>query len=374
MTAVNDPKTTVASFFAGIGGFDLGFERAGFKTGFQSEIDPFCTEILGQHWPEVPKNYDIRKLNVAEIPEADIWTAGFPCQDVSLARARPRAGLRGERSGLFYEFAALLGEARPGVVVLENVPGLLNSHQGRDFGIVVHTLAELGYGVAWRILNSKHFGVPQSRRRVYIVGCHNDPGRASQILFEPERGEGHLAKGRVAKSPAVSPFMERAVGVSGVGGNAERHAELNGTPAEIFVPQLSYCISATTGRHTGTDWSRTYVAYRDRVRRMTPGEVEGVQGFPSNWTIPRSAEYRDVDLDSKRYHALGNAVSVPVIHWLAQRIKDTQYVNGCQGVDEKQQALQSIALEVPDIEDRTSQLSLTDRELVGATGGLSANA
>ncbi|WOQ69550.1 DNA (cytosine-5-)-methyltransferase [Microbacterium limosum] len=312
---------TVASFFAGIGGFDLGFEAAGFRTVFQSEIDPYCNVILEQEWPHIARNKDIKELSVDDIPRADIWCAGFPCQDVSLARARPRDGLRGARSGLFYDFAALLGDARPGTVILENVPGLLNSHEGRDFGIVIQTLVELGYGVAWRILNSKHFGVPQSRRRVYIVGCYNDPGRAAQILFEPERGEGHLEKGRKSESSTLSPFMERAE-PSGRLRNHRSHKQLIGSSAEIFVPKLSFCISATTGRHTGTDWSRTYVAYHDRVRRLVPAEVEGLQGFPDGWTVPKGTSVGE-DLDSRRYHALGNAVSVPVITWLAERVKAT---------------------------------------------------
>lgn len=304
----------VASFFAGIGGFDLGFQRAGVKTVYQCEIDSYCSQILEHHWPSVTRDVDIKEVKVDEIPEADIWTAGFPCQDVSLARARERAGLKGARSGLFYPFSELLGRALPETVILENVPGLLSSHEGRDFGIVIQTLAELGYGVAWRVLNSKHFGVPQSRQRVYIVGCRNDPERAAQILFEPERGTGHLEKGGVTGKKTLSPFMERATTAGGGTSDGEE------TPSDgIVVPKLSFCLSATTGRHTGTDWSRTYVAYRDRVRRLTPTECEGLQGFPSGWTLPVGWA-DDATTDSARYHALGNAVSVPVIEWLAKRV------------------------------------------------------
>ena len=102
-----------------------------------------------------------------------------------------RAGLKGKRSGLFYDFARLVGEARPRVVLLENVAGLLSSHRGRDFSTVIGTLAEFGYSVGWRVLNSKNFGVPQSRQRVYIVGCHRDVHGPGEILFEAERREGN---------------------------------------------------------------------------------------------------------------------------------------------------------------------------------------
>lgn len=306
---------SLASFFAGIGGFDLGFHQAGIETVYQCEIDPFCLQVLSHHWPKVRRDHDIKEVKLSEVPQADIWSAGFPCQDVSLARARERAGLKGARSGLFYQFAELLGGALPETVVLENVPGLLSSHEGRDFGIVIHTLAELGYGVAWRVLNSKNFGVPQSRQRVYIVGCRDNPERAASILFEPERGAGHLETGGKSATKTISPFMERASKVSSEGGSGT-------TDNGLVVPKLSFCLSATTGRHTGTDWSRTYVAYEDSARRLTPAECEGLQGFPDTWTLPRGWN-EDATSDSVRYHALGNAVSVPVIAWLAERIKAT---------------------------------------------------
>ena len=148
-------KLKVASFFAGIGGFDLGFERAGMETVYQCEIDKFCNNILNHHWPIVPKGTDITQIQDADIPVSDIWCGGFPCQDLSLARARSRDGLNGKRSGLFYRFADLLSRALPSVVVLENVPGLLTANGGRDFRVVIQTLAELGYGVGWRVLNSR---------------------------------------------------------------------------------------------------------------------------------------------------------------------------------------------------------------------------
>src|SRR5258705_6804403 len=120
----------------------------------------------------------------------------------------PRAGLKGARSGLFHEFARLLGQCRPPVFVIENVPGLLSSHGGRDFGLVVRTLADLGYGVGWRLLNSKHFGVPQSRQRVFIVGCYPDWKGPLEILFEPERSQGNAAKSESNGTGAISPFKK----------------------------------------------------------------------------------------------------------------------------------------------------------------------
>jgi DNA (cytosine-5)-methyltransferase 1 len=300
---------TAASFFAGIGGFDLGFQRAGIPVVWQCEIKEFCRDILHQHFPEIPCEKDITKVNPELIPDASIWAGGFPCQDVSLARMGPRKGLKGKQSGLFHRFATLIGERTPSVVVIENVAGLLSSHKGRDFEIVIRALANLGYGVAWRVFNSRFFGVPQSRQRVYIVGVHRDPTRAGQILFESQRGKGNDPKNGQDGADSISPFKKSF-----------------GNPVTGPIVQgLAYCLYACSARHTGTDWSRTYVSYPDgRVRRLTPLECERIQGFPDDWTIP-TKKIDDVNkLDSLRYHAVGNAVTVDVAEWIGRRIIATQ--------------------------------------------------
>jgi DNA (cytosine-5)-methyltransferase 1 len=217
----------------------------------------------------------------------------------------PRAGLGGKRSGLFYEYARLLGERRPRIFVIENVAGLLSSHGGRDFGIILKTLAELGYGVGWRVLNSRHFGVPQSRQRVYIVGCYRDRRGPGQILFEPERGEGNYSPDGSDGSKPISPFKESF-----------------GDPVKgPIVAGLAYCLYACSARHTGTDWSRNYVSYPyGKVRRLMPVECERLQGFPDSWTYPSDTSLDPEKLETLRYTALGNAVTVPVAEWLGERI------------------------------------------------------
>ncbi len=317
----------VASFFAGIGGFDLGFERTKrMKVVWQCEIQPYCRDILLQHWADVPCVEDIKEVANEKapghtIPTADVWVGGFPCQDVSLARMSKRQGLRGKRSGLFYEFSSLIESRLPPCVVIENVAGLLSSHAGRDFQIVVSTLAKLGYGVSWRVLNSRYFGVPQSRQRVYIVGCYRNPQRAAEILFEPKRRRRDAAPSRPNGSNSVSPFKK----------------VLGDTRKGPIVQGLAYCLYACSARHTGTDWSRTYVSYPNgRVRRLTPLECERIQGFPDGWTIPQM-KIDDVDrLDSLRYHAIGNAVTVGVAEWIGRRIAATTQI---EATDEKPRSL-----------------------------------
>lgn len=286
------------SFFAGIGGFDHALESVGFSASMQCEINPFCQKVLRKHWPDVPLHIDITKLQTSDIPDADIWCGGFPCQDVSVARgAKGRDGLKGKNSGLFFPFAELIRGKKPKLLLVENVVGLLNSHNGQDFRIILETLSDIGYSVSWRVMNSRYFGAPQSRPRVYICAALNNPQRAMSCLYENDKGT------------ALANKRKSFLAVS----------ECKATKAK--VAEVAYCLAATSGRHTGTDWSRTYVSYDDAVRRMTPTECEGVQGFPRGWTaVPCPVTSETMDLDTPRYHALGNAVAVPVVKWIAERI------------------------------------------------------
>jgi DNA (cytosine-5)-methyltransferase 1 len=296
----------MVSLFSGIGGFELGFEAAGFEVAFQCELNPFCRAVLKRYWPKVPKHTNIKELDSADIPDSNVWVAGFPCQDVSLARMGKRAGLRGAQSGLFYEFARLVGERRPRIFVLENVSGLLSSHKGRDFGTVLGTLAELGFDLGWRVLDSQHFGVPQSRKRVYIVGCDRDRRGPASILLESQCSQGLPSTSGTNGAKSVPPLQRRLDHPGSAG---------------AVTKAIAYCLYAESARHTGTDWSRNYVSYPliGDVRRLTPSECEGVMAFPSGWTDIKLGLDDDAQ-DTARYHALGNAVTPPVAEWLAHRV------------------------------------------------------
>ncbi len=209
----------------------------------------FCNKVLSSHWPNTPLVGDITKITTDDIPTADIWCGGFPCQDISLARAtNERLGLKGARSGLFYTFANLVEQVKPTVLLIENVEGLLNSNDGRDFGTIIQRLVQMGYGVAWRLLNSRYFGVPQSRSRMYICCWKNRVDLAVKCLFE----------NGVVKKPS----------------NPRKDFLTLSSPDNVYpqVPKVAYCLAASSGRHTGTDWSRTYVADKKGVRRLTPLE------------------------------------------------------------------------------------------------------
>lgn len=287
----------VASFFAGIGGFDLGVERAGMEVIFQCEINTFCQKVLKKQWPDAALFSDIKTLRAADIPdEADLWCAGFPCQDLSLANQGKRKGLKGERSGLFHTFADLAAEKLPKWIILENVPGLLNSHEGKDFQILLETLDELGYGISWRVFDAKYFGTPQRRRRVYVVASFGDLS-SSTILFGGETIEA----------------VERA----GLG-KREIIAKSNG---RSLPSSDEYLIQhACIGRKP--EAGPQAKGYRNDGEAYTldsRGSADAVCKTSDAFRVRNSARFSK-RLDGNRYRAIGNAVCVHIVNWIAGRI------------------------------------------------------
>jgi DNA (cytosine-5)-methyltransferase 1 len=243
---------TVASLFDGIGGFCRAFERAGARVVATVEIDKAAAAVSARHFPHARQFDDVTKVSgndlraVGFVPERGIITAGFPCQDVSVAGRRE--GLAGARTGLWWDVVRLLDETRPRWFVGENVPGLLSSNDGRDFGAVLGSLAELGYGFASRILDAKYFGVPQRRRRVFIVGRLGTPfGAAAEVLFESESSAGNSAEGNETRSCTAELAT---CGSAGVGANDRVVAPLlsvyRGVPSTDQADQL--VVSALTAR------------------------------------------------------------------------------------------------------------------------------
>lgn len=286
-----------ASFFAGIGGFDLGFERAGFEVVFQCERDSFCQRVLKRHWPAVPLIGDINDVTPHDIPECDVWCGGFPCQDLSLANQGKRKGLEGSRSGLFYKFAELARASRPKWVVLENVVGLLNANGGEDFRVVLSELDELGYCLAWRVLDSKYFGTPQRRRRTFVVGSHQSVG-AARVLFGP---------GAVSEMAAPTRLP---------GAHAASRSSGSFRDSDVYVIQ-----HATIGRKPNAGpQAKGYRCDGETYTLDSRGSADVVCSADDGFGI-REASGLSRELDGRRLRALGNAVNVDVIRWIAARIK-----------------------------------------------------
>ena len=206
---------TYGSLFSGIGGFDLAFDRVGMECRWQVEKDCDCLSVLHRHWLAVPKYEDVCTVGQRNLEPVDIICGGWPCQDTSVAGLRK--GLSGARSGLFFEAVRIVGELRPALVLLENVPGLLSSHHGRDFSSVLMALHELGASdIAWRTLDAQYTGVPQRRRRVFLVADFRAGGEgAGEILFEPASVPWHSPQMRKARSRVAAGLTADSSG-SGV--------------------------------------------------------------------------------------------------------------------------------------------------------------
>lgn len=192
-------KVKAISLFAGVGGFEIALANAGIETVASVEIDNNARGVLKHRFPHTALFTDVTGVTGEQLREvgfdgADgVIVGGFPCQDLSIAGKR--AGLAGSRSGLFWEIIRLLEETKAQYCILENVPGALSSQQGNDFAIILNALDELGYRLAWRILDAQYFGVPQRRRRVFIVGSLGDRGAApEEILAITESSEWNFAQ------------------------------------------------------------------------------------------------------------------------------------------------------------------------------------
>lgn len=194
------------SLFSGIGGLDLGFDWAGWECVAQVEINDHCREVLARHWPKVPKFKDVREYHPDRKVPAVI--GGFPCQDLSLAGKR--AGLAGERSGLFYEFVRIASEAEADWLIFENVRGLLSSDGGRDFGRVLEELAARRFDVEWELLPASAFGAAHERARLFVVAHRNGThGQIGDLLGQSRERVAALQSGRLSRMAACEAARQR---------------------------------------------------------------------------------------------------------------------------------------------------------------------
>ncbi len=239
----------VLSLFSGVGGFDMGLENAGMETVFQCEWDKHASSILHRHWPDVPKWDDVSTLTgkhiLANAPVVDVVAWGSPCQDLSVAGKR--AGLEGGRSGLFHEGIRIIKELQeetngiyPRISIWENVVGALNSNKGADFGVILDEMAEAGaVAIEWAVLDAQYFGVPQRRRRVFVIAIF-DPVLANRcpnpLLPVAESLPGHLTKGKSKRKSAARKVAE-GVGTDGAWWDGRDTAEaLTTTSNEQRMP------------------------------------------------------------------------------------------------------------------------------------------
>lgn len=328
--------------FSGYGGFSIACEKQGIETIGFSEIDKYASSVLKYNWPNI-KNYgDITKINWAEVPDFDLLTGGSPCQDLSIAGKR--AGLEGERSGLFYEYMRAVREKRPKYFIWENVKGALSSNKGFDFAAVLNEMAEAGYSLWWQILNAKDFSVPQNRERIFVVGFRD--GSPREIFFE--RGTDNENNKKMPLVKILEDFYP------------DRVREFDECPTlrsdrsglKVAIPEatkqgyamaeegdsinLSVPNSKTRRGRVGKGIAQTldtgmqqHTIHDCRIRRLTPIECERLMGLPDGWTkFGQKTNYEFYDCgtdsysdkeevfeisDSQRYKMCGNGVVVNVV-------------------------------------------------------------
>lgn len=361
--------------FSGIGGFKIALERFGFESIGFCDNDKYATQLYSAYFDTTNEVYyeNIRNIRTEELPDFDIFCGGFPCQSFSIAGKR--RGFDDIRGTLFFEVARILRDKKPKYFILENVKGLLNHDSGRTFATIIEVLSDLGYQVQWQLLNSKFFGVPQNRERVYIVGClgnecvgkifpltgsdsenigkirkhplnKKNAAQGSRIYYSDGIGACLLASSGTGKSglyainkPRFDKYKQSdIVETLKVGGDTPLMKVRNGTKQGYDVASLGDGInlafpkSKTRRGRVGKGCSQTLdtncnmgtIDGEDgtyRIRRLTPLECFRLQGFPDDMV----QQARELGIsDSQLYKMAGNAVTVNVVQAVAQKIADCE--------------------------------------------------
>ena len=368
------------SLFAGVGGFDLGAEQAGWECVAQVEWNRDCRNILERHWPHVPRWEDINDVHGADLPACDVIVGGFPCQDVSTGGKRRGMLEEGTRSNLYRHIIRIVKEMQhattrtsPRWVILENVRGLLTIDNGTGFQTLLHDLADLGaIYTEWAMLDSQHFGVPQRRQRIFTVACL-DPATAerspSPLLPVSEKRPRHPQPKRTQRTEPPNPATGRARS-SGIQSHTDnppasieqrvffptgfaKYAEQVGplrerdwkgeanivveTPAtysksrrakgpDDFETWIDNGIAPTLNSFENHNDMRATVLSVDptpnQVRRITPLEAERLQGWPDNHTLIRAdGTYQP---DTTRYRQIGNGITSTVAHWVCTQLNTAE--------------------------------------------------
>jgi DNA (cytosine-5)-methyltransferase 1 len=346
------------SVCSGIEAATVAWHPLGWEAAAYSEIEPFPSAVLAHHYPNVPNVGDMTKFKEWNLESIDLLVGGTPCQSFSVAGLRK--GLEDPRGNLALIYCGILDKFRPKWFVWENVPGVLSSNDGRDFGSFLGAVAELGYGFAYRVLDAQYFGVAQRRRRVFVVGYLGDWRPAAEVLFEPEslcrdtapsRKQGEEVAGTIAARFGISRNNHEECVVS-----YDMKQHHNPQPSDTVQLTTKNCTfirgdtplvqsyalqgaGSTSKTANGSGWNEELsftlnstdvhgVAQPMAVRRLTPVECERLQGFPDNYTnIPwRKAQESP---DGPRYKSIGNSMAVPVMAWIGKRIADyEQQTNG----------------------------------------------
>jgi len=314
----------------------LGWQPLGF-----AEIEKFPSQVLAHHYPNVTNFGDMTKFKEWNLESIELLAGGTPCQSFSVAGLR--RGLDDPRGNLALTYCGILDKFRPKWCVWENVPGILSSNGGKDFGSFLGALGELGYGWSYRVLDAQHFGIAQRRKRVCVVGCLGHWEASAKVLFEPESLRGNTSQGREKRQEITGdtpqsivyemhPADSRVKLMGDVcqtvtsrwgtgGGNVPLVQAFRKSRRAQTIDDYETWVDDGKANTLNTfdvgDVRTTHlVAEFDDVRRLLPVEVERLQGFPDGYTDIAGAT------DLARYKALGNSMAVPVMAWIGKRIKE----------------------------------------------------
>ena len=349
----------ILSLFSGIGGFDLAFRNKGHTIIGACEIDKYARSVYSRHFPGVKIYQDATKINPEDLEDFDCLCAGFPCQAFSIAGKR--LGFEESRGTLFFEIIRITKQKRPKFLLLENVKGLLSHDRGRTFAVILAALDELGYDAEWQVLNSKYF-VPQNRERIYIIGyLRGEPRPKVFPIRENIKGnnssrhktqkDGSRIRDQITGSVQTSPTngaatmivepklqqlthpkysSDRVYDITGLArtlkANPSVSTGLYAIPVLLGFPTSNGRLMKTHEEDTFTLTASAGQGLFDgkKVRRLTPLECERLQGFPDNYTKGLS--------DNQRYKCLGNAVTVPVIEYIVERLDSKIFVESTERI------------------------------------------
>jgi DNA (cytosine-5)-methyltransferase 1 len=317
--------------FAGIGGFHYGLEKASkkYKCVYSNEWDKYASSIYKKHYGECDTR-DITTVPSGDIPDHDLLVGGFPCQSFSIAGKRK--GFDDTRGTLFFEIARILSDKRPRYFILENVKGLLSHDSGKTFQTILKVLTDLGYEYQWQVLNSKNFGVPQNRERVFIIGHLR--GERRPKIFPVREDDGFPTQRQGQVSPTITqryykqgqsdPYIVTEKPEAGQQslqqeGDKSDSSNLGGRKAHTANTRWPLKFLERNQKNIEGDYSFTVdgantggVKQDMKIRRLTPTECERLQGFPDGWTEGIS--------DTQRYKCLGNAVTTNVVTWIGEKL------------------------------------------------------
>lgn len=310
-----------ASFFAGVGGIDIGFEKAGFDTIYANELDKFAVTTLKENFDFIIDHRDIRDVKTNEIPDFDIMLGGFPCQAFSVAGYRQGFDDEKGRGNLFFELERIFAEKQPPVIFLENVKNLVSHDKGNTFKVILDSLHKHGYHVSHQVLNASEYGnIPQNRERIYIV-CFKDEQAHKRFVF-PEKTP--LTK-RIsdlledestiepryfytAKTPFFDQLVEDVVDAETLYQWRRKYVRAN---------KNNLCPTLTANMGTGGHNVPLLNVQKksNTIRKLTPRECFNFQGYPADYKLPKDMS------NANLYKQAGNSVVVPVIERIAQQIK-----------------------------------------------------